>query len=104
MEHKLMHLHEYQQCFSFQKSKSFIKAQSKLLSYVVGGPFGPGGRTFRMNQDEFGQGRCIFESLYYGLSGVFSRTVYGPSVDRPTIVGGQSARVIQIGQCSSISY
>jgi hypothetical protein len=49
-----------------------------------------------MSQNEFGQGRCVFESLYYGLSGVFTRTLCGPSVDRPTMVGGQSARVVQI--------
>jgi hypothetical protein len=57
-----------------------------------------------MSQDEFGQGQCIFESLYYGLSGVFSWTVCGPGADRPTIVGGQSAHVIKIGQWSGISY
>jgi hypothetical protein len=57
-----------------------------------------------MSQIEFGQGQCVFESLHYGLSGVFSRTVCGPNTDRPNMVGGQSARVVLIGQCSGIPY
>jgi hypothetical protein len=74
------------------------------VSVFLRGPSGRGGQTVRMSQDEFGQGHCVFESLYYGLSGVFSRTVCGPGADRPTVVGEQSTRVVQIGQCSGISY
>jgi hypothetical protein len=47
-----------------------------------------------MSQIEFGQGQCVFESLHYGLSGGFSGMVCGPSADRPSIVGGQSAWVV----------
>ena len=47
-----------------------------------------------MSEIEFGQGQCVFESLYYGLSMVFSRTVCGPGADRPAMVGGQSAHVV----------
>jgi hypothetical protein len=72
----------------FKSQSLLLKRKLNLLSSVVGGPSGPGGQTVRMSQDEFGQGWYIFESLYYGLSGFFSRTVYGPSVDRPAIVGG----------------
>jgi hypothetical protein len=57
-----------------------------------------------MSQNEFEQGRCVFESLYYRLSRIFSQTVCGPWADRPTMVGEQSSRVVQIGQCSGISY
>jgi hypothetical protein len=57
-----------------------------------------------MSQIEFGQGQCVFESLHYGLSRVFSRTVCGPSADRLTMVGGHSAWVVLIGQCSGIPY
>jgi hypothetical protein len=35
---------------------------------------------------------------------VFSWTVCGSGADRPAMVGGQSAHVVQIGQCSGISY
>jgi hypothetical protein len=47
-----------------------------------------------MRQTEFRQGQCVFESLNYELSGVFSQTVCGPGADRPAMVGGQSARVV----------
>jgi hypothetical protein len=56
-----------------------------------------------MCQNGFGQGRCVFKSLYYALSGGFARTVCSPGVDSPTMVGGQSARVVQYSQCSGIS-
>jgi hypothetical protein len=58
------------------------------------GPSGPGGQTVPMRQTEFRQGQCVFESLNYELSGVFSQTVCGPGADRPAMVGGQSARVV----------
>jgi hypothetical protein len=35
----------------------------------------------------------FFETLYYGPSGIFSRTVSDPCAERPTMNGGQSARV-----------
>jgi hypothetical protein len=57
-----------------------------------------------MSQNEIGQGRCVFESLYYGLPGVFTETICGPGVDRPAIGRGPSACVVQFGQCSGISY
>jgi hypothetical protein len=47
-----------------------------------------------MSQNKFGHGQCVFESLYYRLSRVFSRTVCGPGADRSTMVGGQSTRVV----------
>jgi hypothetical protein len=49
-------------------------------------------------------GQCVFESLHYELSRVFRRMVCGPSVDHPTMVGGQSAWVVLIGQYSGIPY
>jgi hypothetical protein len=45
------------------------------------GPSGPGGWIIRRSQIEFGQGQCVFESLHYGLFGVFSRRVSGPCAD-----------------------
>jgi hypothetical protein len=75
-----------------------------LVSVFLCGLSGPRGRTVRMSQNEFGPGWCVFESLYYGMSRVFSRTVCGLGADRSTMVGGQSARVVQISQCSSIPY
>jgi hypothetical protein len=43
-----------------------------------------------------------FLSLYYGSSGVFSRTVSGPGADRPVMNGGQSARITSTNQRSVI--
>ena len=48
------------------------------------------------------QGRCVFETLYYGPFGVFSQTVNGPCADRPDMNGGQSTRVTLIDQRSVI--
>jgi hypothetical protein len=56
-----------------------------------------------MCQNGFGQGRCVFMSLYYRLSRAFARVVRGPGADSPVMVGGQSDRVIQYGQCYGIS-
>jgi hypothetical protein len=58
------------------------------------GPSGLRGRTIRISQIEFQQGQCVFESLHYGPSGVFSRTVSGPCADRPAMNGVQSAQVV----------
>jgi hypothetical protein len=57
-----------------------------------------------MCQNGFGQGRCVFMSLYYGLSGAFARTAHGPRADSSAMVGRQSARVVQYSQCSGFSY
>jgi hypothetical protein len=57
-----------------------------------------------MSQIGFGLGQCVFESLQYGLSGVFSWTVCGSSADRPDMVGRQSAQVVLIGQYYDIPY
>jgi hypothetical protein len=70
------------------------KSARAPVSVILRGPSGPGGWTVRMSQIEFGQGQCVFESLHYRLSKVFSRIVCGPGVDRPTMVGGESARVV----------
>jgi hypothetical protein len=70
----------------------------RLSLCLFGEPSGPGGRTLRIRYIEFGQGRCVFETLYYGPSGVFSRMVSGPCADRPAMNGGQSARIILTDQ------
>jgi hypothetical protein len=82
----------------FKHQSLLLKRNLKLLDSRVGGPsatlpevstgapvsvflHGPsdqGRRTVRMSQNEFGQGQCIFESLYYRLFGVFNRIVCGP--------------------------
>jgi hypothetical protein len=67
-----------------------------------GGPSGPGGQTVRIRRIEFGQGQCVFETLYYRPSGIFSRTVSGPCADRPAMNVGHSARVTLTDQRSVI--
>jgi hypothetical protein len=79
------------------------KSTGAPVSVSLRGPFGLGGRTVRISQFEFGKGRCVFENLHYRLSGVFRQTVGGPSVDCSAMVGGQSARVVLIGECCGIS-
>jgi hypothetical protein len=70
------------------------KSVGAPVSVTLRGQSEPGGRTVRMSQIEFRQGQCVFESLHYGLFGVFSRAVCGPGADRPTMLGRQSARVV----------
>jgi hypothetical protein len=45
----------------------------------------------------------VFESLYYGPSGVFSQTVSGPCADRPAMIGGPSARITETDQALGYS-
>jgi hypothetical protein len=53
-------------------------SSTTLLEKSVGAPVfvslrgssGPGCRTVRISQIEFGKGQYVFESLHYGLSGV----------------------------------
>jgi hypothetical protein len=42
------------------------------ISVFLRGPSGQGRRTVHMSQNEFGQRRRVFGSLYYRLSGVFT--------------------------------
>jgi hypothetical protein len=60
-----------------------------------GEPSGLSRWTVYIRKIEFGQGRCVSETLYYGPSGVFSRTVSGPCVDHPSMIGGPSARITE---------
>jgi hypothetical protein len=117
---------------SFFKIQSLLKKRKiKSLNFMVSGPSRPGGRTIRDSTREACWRTCLclpartvrarrldrphkpnwvwagtmcFESLHYRLSRVFSRMIGGPSADRPAMVGGQSARVVLIGQCSGIPY
>jgi hypothetical protein len=59
------------------------RSASRLSLPPSSGPSGPGRRTDHIRRIKFGQGQCVFETLYYGPSGVFSRTVSGPCADRP---------------------
>jgi hypothetical protein len=71
---------------------------AQMYTYMCGGPSSPDRRTIRIRRTEFGHGWCVFETLYYGPSGVFSRTVSGPCADRPTMIGVPSARITETVQ------
>jgi hypothetical protein len=60
--------------------------QRGLSLPYYGGPSGPSRRTVRVREIEFGQGRCVFGTLYYGLFGIFIWTVSGPCADRLLIL------------------
>jgi hypothetical protein len=74
------------------------RSASRLSLPPFCGPSGPAGRTVRIRRIEFGQVQCVFETLYYEPSGVFSRMVSGPCVDCPAMNGGQSARITETDQ------
>jgi hypothetical protein len=79
---------------------------SRLSLPLCGGPSGHDRRTVHVIRIKFRQGRCVFESLYYGPSGVFSRMVSGPCADRSAMIGGPSARITKTDQAlcySSVS-
>jgi hypothetical protein len=85
--------------------RSWLCQRGLSLPYC-GGPSGLSRRTVRIRKIEFGQGRCVFETLYYGPSWVFSRTVSGPCADCSGMIGGLSARITDtdLARCySSVS-
>jgi hypothetical protein len=67
---------------------SAIEVCWRPISVSLRGLFGPGGWTVRISRIEFRQGQCVFKSLHYGPSRVFSWIVSIPCANSLAMNGG----------------